>query len=85
MARRFMRPARSKAELAALWDTALTTGTDFFSDLEPIGFAGGSLKGNDKRFLAAAREAWRLYGPAIMAYWRDYPRLPVAFERFGEP
>jgi hypothetical protein len=48
-------------------------------------------KPENKEFLAAAREAWRLYGPRIMLRWKQAThragerQLPEAWHRFGDP
>jgi hypothetical protein len=48
-------------------------------------------KPEDQAFLAAAKAAWRQYGPHIMAKWNRAThrpgerQLPEAFIRFGDP
>jgi hypothetical protein len=41
----------------------------------------------ERRFIAAAREAWQRHGAALLADWKPTPvrEKPWALEKFGEP
>jgi hypothetical protein len=78
VAKRRLDPER----LYRVWAECLTCGFDFFDALEEIGLAERELRDPAH---PAAREAWALYGPRIIA--ESEPDSPSiwALEQFGQP